>query len=477
MSGQSAGGTVPAQASRLSAADITRSFLNVEAGPGVEPRAMRDGSLQLTATARYLVRESRKLLGQQQCEGAGPAPSEEMLLELVRHIELRDNEQLSERERAEVVSALNASSDQYSVLSPLIADADVNDVIVRAYNDVSVQKNRENLQTTIQFSDADSYRAFVEQLLKRAGKSCTLGTPVVDVAVDTYVRACVTHESFSPPGSGPMLTLRISRHRSISLGGLALAGLAPALLLDYLRVLVVSGEVTLLLAGEVGTGKTTLVKALAHEIPASQAILVIEDTHELSLSRSFVRTLLTREANSEGAGRIAPAQAIRTGMRMAMNRLILGEMRDAEAAEAFIDVCSSGHAGMSTIHARSARDALARLELFLARAQGNVSDTTIRRQIANALSIVVHLGVHPGTQERVIQEIVEIGSSSDGPIQITPVFRCVPDGADEGGPPVWRRESSTSHFRELLRREGVILPGVGEFIRLSGERSRAAEAV
>lgn len=96
-------------------------------------------------------------------------------------------------------------------------------------------------------------------------------------------------------------------------------------------------------------------------------------------------------------------------MRMAMNRLLLGEMRDAEAAEAFVDVCASGHSGMSTIHARSGRDALARLELFLARRQAAVGESTIKRQIANALSVVVHLGLDPLTKKRRIMEVLEIG--------------------------------------------------------------------
>ncbi len=257
-----------------------------------------------------------------------------------------------------------------------------------------------------------------------------------------------------------MLTLRIARHRAISLEGLVQFELAPRIVLDYLAAIVSDAKATLLISGEVGTGKTTLVKALATRISSDEALLIIEDTHELALERPFVRTLLTREANTEGAGRIAPAQAIRTGMRMAMNRVILGEMRDAEAAEAFIDVCASGHAGMSTIHSRSARDALSRLELFLARAQGNVSVEAIRRQIANAVSAVVFVDVERATGKRRIAEILEVGASSDGAVQVSPMFTFVPTD----GQAVWRRESGISQFPEALRRAGIVMPRNGDRI-------------
>ncbi|HQH28198.1 MAG TPA: ATPase, T2SS/T4P/T4SS family, partial [Oligoflexia bacterium] len=348
----------------------------------------------------------------------------------------------------------------FDILTPLVENTEVNDVIVRAYNDISIQIGRRNIQTDLRFAGKDAYKAFVENLLKRAGKACTLSTPVVDAALTQNIRACVTHESFSPAGSGPMLTLRIARHGAISLEGLAVRELAPPQILDYLSVLVKSAQATLLIAGEVGTGKTTLIKALASRIDPEEAILVIEDTHELALDRPFVRTLLTREANTEGAGRITPAQAIRTGMRMAMNRVILGEMRDGEAAEAFIDVCASGHPGMSTIHARSARDALLRLELFLSRAQGNVTIDTVRRQIAHAISAVVYLGVDKAQRKRRIMSVVEVGTAADGAVQLSPVFSYAPSGPFAE----WIRESGISFFTGTLHEHAVVLPLPGQRI-------------
>lgn len=450
----------------LSPESIRRAYFSREVDT-TQPPSQQSALNELTPSTKYVVREAKKLLGQTASFGRGTALDEDAITDLVRHIEEREAEELSERERTAAVATLVASREDFDVLTPLIENPEINDIIVRSFDDISVQTSRRNIQTDLQFADREGYRSFIENMLKRVGKACTVSTPVVDAAVEPHIRACVTHESFSPPGSGPMLTLRISRHQQITLEGLIQHELAPRIVLDYLGSILEEGQSTVLIAGEVGTGKTTLLRALASRIPEHDAVLVIEDTNEIVLHRKFVRTLLTREPNAEGAGRISPALAIRTGMRMAMNRLFLGEMRDAEAAEAFIDVCASGHAGMSTIHARSAKDALARLELFLLRAQPDVGIETVRRQIANAVSVIIYLGVDRSWQQRRLLEALEVGTFADGTIQYSPIFSF--NAAAEL--PEWRRDGGISAHDSLLRAQGVLLPLPGEIITLSPEMS------
>ena len=440
----------------ISADQIRSSFYGI--GSPFDSRPASVAAINLTPTARHILRQSRlRLAGRG--TGLRSLPAEAELLELVRGVEGTENESLSEIERTSVIAALESALDDFDILAPLIENPRVNDIIIRSFDDISIQIDRRNFRTDYRFADSETYRSFVENLLKRAGKSCTTSTPVIDAAIGSNIRLCVTHESFSPSGSGPMMTIRIARHSSISLQALTSAELAPRILLEYLEVLVRDCAVTLLVSGEVGTGKTTLIRALAMAIDPAESILIIEDTHEIVLQRPFVRTLLTREANSEGAGRIEPAAAIRTGMRMAMNRLILGEMRDAKAAESFVDVCSSGHSGMSTIHARSARDSLIRLELFLGRAQGLIGSDTIRKEIANSVSVVVHLGVDRIQGKRRIIEILEIASFSDGAIQQIPIFTLTPIHARTDSQ--WQRNAGISQFDDALRRAGVELPPVG----------------
>lgn len=422
---------------------------------------------QLTPTAKFIIKEAKKKLGESANINSKDLLTEKELQNLVELIEQKEGEILSAKERTQVVALLSSSLDHYDILTPLVENPEVNDIIVRAYNDISIQKSRANIQTDLEFPDHDTYKAFIENLLKRSGKACTTSTPVVDVAIDPHVRACVTHQSFSPEGSGPMLTLRIARHKNISLEGLIQSELCPQVILNYLASIISEGSQTVLIAGEVGTGKTTLIKALVSKIPENEAILIIEDTHELVLERNFVRTLLTREANTEGAGKISPAKAIRTGMRMAMNRLILGEMRDAEAAEAFIDVCSSGHSGMSTIHARSARDAISRLELLLSRAQAGVGMDSIRRQIANAVSIIVYLGLDKDSGKRRVKEVVEIGTYADGAIQFSPIFSFNRD--KENNNIYWKREAGVSSHYNILSKHKVFIENAGDKFFLDAE--------
>lgn len=429
--------------------------------PNLAPSTHLDTNT-LTATTRYIVNEVNRYITEQEAE-LGDIMDETQLNEFLNLVEQKEGEELSERERSSALNYLLQTRRQYGLLTPLFDNSDITDIIVRAYNDVSVQVGgKRNVKVDIQWPDHSSYKSFHEYLLKRAGKQCSTAAPVVDAALEPDVRVCATHESFSPPGTGPMLAIRICRHKNISLEKLCQSELAPQEILDYLAALVAHGDMSLLVAGEVGTGKTTLTRALAAKIPEDEALLIIEDTQEIVLDREFTRTLLTREANTEGAGKIAPAVAIRTAMRLAMNRIILGEMRDDEAAEAFIDVCSSGHTGMSTIHARSAKHAISRLELFLSRTQKGVSMETIRREIADAVDLIVFVGTDKQHKQRRIMEVVEVGAASDGSVQTNPIYLYNKHSLK----PSWVRGQAISRFADVLRDTGVELSQTGEEIAL-----------
>lgn len=453
-----------------SVGDNNKKFISIEEIRNLYQKSSRHSahaehrvspSSDLTASAKFIVKEAKKIFGTvSQKTDAYVIPTEDEISEVIKSIEKKEGEELSNRERHAAVAALVTSLDHYDILSDLIENPEVNDVIVKSYRDISIQIGRKNIQTDLSFADFDTYKSFVERLLKRAGKACTVANPIVDASIDPCVRASVTHESLSPGDAGPMLTLRIARHASITLDALIMSEFAPEPVLSYLTSIVSSGTGAVMIGGEVGTGKTTLVRALASSVDESEAILVIEDTNEINLKRKFVRTLLTREGNIEGFGLITPAQAIRAGMRMAMNRVILGEIRDGQAAEAFIDVCASGHSGMSTIHAKSTRDIVSRLELFLARAQGEVGIETIRRQIANAISVVVYIGLDPESKRRRIMDVAEIHSAADGIVQLSPIFTYT----TSSGRGAWIRANGISKFQEYFGDSTYQLPLPGEIL-------------
>jgi len=346
-------------------------------------------------------------------------------------------------ERDQILSLLETDKKPFGILQSLVEDKRITDIVITDYAKISVQQGRKNYNTDLTFPSCEAYEAFVERLLKKGGATISTKKPIADGMIGSFARLHAVHKSLCE--TGPYLTIRLNRFSEVCADDLIKSGLAPKEIFDYLKGIITKGE-TILVAGEVATGKTTLTRALAAAIPLDESILVIEDTPEIKLSHPFVRYIHTRESNSEGAGRVAPSECIKAGMRMAMNRIIFGEMRDAEAAESFVDVCASGHPGLSTIHAKSIPEALTRLELFLGRVQKGVAADVIQRQISTAVQIIVHIDICQETGCRRIMNIKEIGNVADGVLRQKDIFKY----EIRNGTPSWRVMCRASNFKDYL---------------------------
>lgn len=374
--------------------------------------------------------------------GTGAAPD---IVTSVHEAAARMGVALSSFERDEILIHLESDGQNFGVLQPLIDDPSVSDIIISSFSKIAVQQGRRSVRTQVRFADQRSYEGFVERLLHRAGTSYSTKQPIADGMVGALVRVHAVHKSLCD--EGPYVTIRVNRFTSVGIDDLVRVGMAPRQVFDYLRAVVGIGK-TVLVVGEVGTGKTTLARALAGTIPQDESVLVIEDTPEIRLEHPHVRYMTTREENLEGEGKVSPAQCIRAGMRMAMNRVIFGEIRDAEAAEAFVDVCASGHPGLSTLHGRSAIDAVTRLELFLARAQRNADRALLGAQVATAVQVVVVADVCKLTGMRRIMDVRELGPVADGVLRQREIFSY----RNDTGTPHWFVSGRVSAFRDRLEK-------------------------
>lgn len=340
---------------------------------------------------------------------------------------------------AQAVRELLRDPNLFGVLKPLVDDQSVTDIIVSQYNQVTVKRAGKTENVTQGFASGSALEAYVDRLLNAAGTGYSLAKPIVDGHIGPYIRIHAVNAVLCE--GGPYLAIRLSRFRSVTGEDLINNGMASPQLLAYLREAVFGGS-TVLVVGEVGTGKTTVLRGLASCISFAESILVIEDTPEIRIEHPHVRYLRTREANVEGFGRIQPSDCIRASMRMAMDRVIFGEIRDPDAAEAFVDICSSGHPGLSTFHARGVLDAVSRLRLLLSRKQPGVGSEALTAEVATAVNVIVHTGLCRKTGRLRIMKIVEIATDSDGKLIHQLVFQYDLKGND----PSWIREAPQSFF-------------------------------
>ena len=409
----------------------------------------------LTALGSTILREARRELGNDpsfQSSGTSGKVEEESIVRAVDKVLMRRSEALDAIERANIIIHLQKDLLGWGVLQPLIDNRDVTDIHVYDYQTVVLQKGKISELTGLAWPNKQAYTSFIDRLLMRLGKSLSTQQHTIDASFPNGIRICAVHESVCGT-RGPLLAIRVPRIVNATLEGILSYQVAPPLIVDYMAALTRSGICTMMVAGETGTGKTTLIRCLATQFGDNESIVTVEDTPELNFQHPFFRSLVSRAANVEGVGEVTLQEHIKTTLRMTPTRVVLGEMRTPLAAEAFLESAQTGHVGMSTIHARNARETLVRLESLLGRAQKSVSIDIIRQQIALAVDSVVWLFRDKVTGKPRVGEIIEVGHFVEGAIQIRPMFTLVEVGED----PKWRVDSWSSSFDEVLTDSGIHL--------------------
>jgi pilus assembly protein CpaF len=288
-------------------------------------------------------------------------------------------------------------------LEPLLADPLVTDILVNGHDEVWVERAGVLLRTEVSFSGPAAVVAAVERVIAPLGLRLDRASPAVDARLADGSRL----HAVIPPAAvdGPVVAVRRFRTTMASLSDLVSAGgIDPtgALLLAE----AVRERRNLLVCGGTGSGKTTLLNVLSAEIPDEERVVTVEDAAELRLRGHVVR-LEARPPNAEGAGEITLRTLVRHALRMRPDRIVVGEVRGAEAFD-LIQAMSTGHAGsMGTVHANGPDEALWRLETLAMAGDARVPEAAVRRMLRAAVEIVVHLERRAGRRRVVAVARVE----------------------------------------------------------------------
>ncbi|MCB0322873.1 MAG: CpaF family protein [Bdellovibrionales bacterium] len=438
----------------------THSGTHDAAGQG----SREGGRVSLSPVANAVLREARRELGNQNAESMeqGREISEDEIAQAVDRVCASRGFTIDDIARADIIVHLKRDLLGWGVLQPLIDNPEVTDIQCYDFQTVVLQRGKSSEATGIHWPSQEAYQTFIDRVLFRLGKSLSTQQHTVDASFPDGKRLCAVHKSVCG-ARGPLLTIRVPRVAEATLESLVSYQVAPPLIVNYLAALTRTVEHTFIVAGETGTGKTTLMRCLGTQFRADESIIAVEDTPELNYQHPYFRSLMSRTANTEGVGEVTLQEHIRTTLRLCPTRVILGEMRTPEAAEAFLEAAQTGHCGMSTVHARNARETLTRLESLLGRAQRGVSMDIIRQQIALAVDVVIWNCRERASGKVRCAEVIEVGHFVEGNIQIRPMFKLVQEGEN----PQWEVLSYSSFHEEVLERNGIYLGDAPKFLGFS----------
>ncbi len=273
-------------------------------------------------------------------------------------------------------------------LESLLADPSISDILVNSSHQVYVERAGQLQLTPVTFHDDAHLLKIIDKIVSRVGRRIDESSPMVDARLPDGSRV----NAIIPPLAldGPVMSIRrfsgtpLSMDRLVEFGSLmpqmaqVLEGLAKA-------------KVNILISGGTGSGKTTMLNILSGYIPKAERVITIEDAAELQLQQPHVIRLETRPPNIEGKGEVTQRALVRNSLRMRPDRIVLGEVRGAEALD-MLQAMNTGHEGsMATVHANTARDALSRLENMVGMSGINLPPKALRKQIASAITVVVQI--------------------------------------------------------------------------------------
>jgi len=273
-------------------------------------------------------------------------------------------------------------------IEPLLRDSTINDILVNTYKQIYVERRGVLHLTIARFKDDRHLMTIIDKIVSSVGRRIDESNPMVDARLADGSRV----NAIIPPLAvdGPILSIRKFSVVPLELEDLIdLKALTPEI--GTLLKAIVKARLNVLISGGTGSGKTTLLNVLSRFIPSEERIVTIEDAAELQLKQEHVVRLETRPANIEGKGEVVQRDLVKNSLRMRPDRIVLGEVRGAEAFD-MLQAMNTGHDGsLTTVHANTTRDALMRLETMVAMANLDIPSEFMRRFISSAIHVVIQV--------------------------------------------------------------------------------------
>jgi pilus assembly protein CpaF len=363
---------------------------------------------------------------------------------------------ISRGDRERLVEELTDDIMGHGPLERLLADNTVSEIMVNAPDDVWIEREGILHRTTVRFTDESQLRRIINKMVAAVGRRIDESQPMVDARMPdgSRINAVIPPLSLS----GALLTIRKFGAERMEIEALVRRGSLTPETADLLRRCV-EARLNILISGGTGAGKTTLLNAMSASIPDTERIVTIEDAAELRLAQRHVLRLECRPKNIEGEGEVTIRDLLRNTLRMRPDRIVVGEVRGAEALD-MLQAMNTGHDGsLSTIHANSPRDALARVETMVLMAGYDLPLRAIRQQVASALDLVIHLErAHDGSRK--VMAITEVQRMESDVITLQELFCFHMDAAASGRVVVGELASTGLRpgFLDKFEKRGVKLP-------------------
>jgi pilus assembly protein CpaF len=314
-------------------------------------------------------------------------------------------------------------------LEPLLKDHTISDILVNRFDKVYIERAGKLELTGLSFKDNQHLMQIIERIVSRVGRRVDESSPMVDARLADGSRV----NAIIPPLAldGACLSIRRFGRDPVTARNMIENHTLTEPMLELLSIMV-KGKLNLLISGGTGAGKTTLLNVLSGYIPNVERIVTIEDAAELQLKQEHVVRLETRAPNIEGKGAVRQRQLVINSLRMRPDRIVVGEVRGEEAFD-MLQAMNTGHEGsLTTVHANSVRDALARIENMVSMANLNIPERAVRHQIASAIHAVVQVArLSDGTRK--VISISEVTGIEDESIAMQDIFTFDRKGIDESG--------------------------------------------